>query len=172
MRPTSPFKFGHGRFPDGVSRDRDRVYERFLQVRGRPVLARAWSLPRFDGVAIAAMPAPAAWLDRQDHEVATGEDLEVAIGRMRNALAVDDDLTPFHRRFARDPLLGPLIRRMPWYRVRRCPNPWEAFAWAVTAQLIESRSGGRYSAPCRQELGERAQLRPGRDRPLADVPGA
>ena len=39
------------------------VYERFLHVDGSPVLIRAWELRREARVAIAAMPAPPAWLE-------------------------------------------------------------------------------------------------------------
>jgi 3-methyladenine DNA glycosylase/8-oxoguanine DNA glycosylase len=62
---------------------------------------------------------------------------------MRFALGVDQDLSAFHRRFWRHELLGPILRRKPWLRPRRRPEPWEALAWAVTEQLIE---GGRASA--------------------------
>jgi 3-methyladenine DNA glycosylase/8-oxoguanine DNA glycosylase len=153
-----------------VSRRRDGVRERFLRVSGRPVLTRAWSIPGSDGVAIAALPAPAAWLPEADLEVACDDDLESAIGRIRHALAIDDDLNPFFHRFARDRLLGPLIRRMPWYRVGRCPDPWEAFARAVTAQLIES---GRARAIQRRIVGRWGTTLSfgGRARPLADIPG-
>ena len=50
----------------------------------------------------------------------------------------DDDLGDFFRAFKRDPLIGPAIHRRPWARPRRRPWPWEALAWAVTEQLIES----------------------------------
>jgi 3-methyladenine DNA glycosylase/8-oxoguanine DNA glycosylase len=66
-------------------------------------------------------------------------ELALAIERMRFALGVDDDLGEFYRRFRRDPLLGPLLRRRPHLRPRRRPWPWEALAWAVVKQLIESR---------------------------------
>jgi 3-methyladenine DNA glycosylase/8-oxoguanine DNA glycosylase len=62
-----------------------------------------------------------------------------AIERMRFALGTDHDLSEFHRRFARDELVGPVIRRRPWLRPRRRPEPFEALAWAVCEQLIESR---------------------------------
>jgi DNA-3-methyladenine glycosylase II len=63
---------------------------------------------------------------------------EIAIERMRFALGTDHDLSEFHRRFRWDPLIGPVIRRMPWLRPRRRPEPFEALAWAVCEQLIES----------------------------------
>lgn len=63
---------------------------------------------------------------------------EQAIERMRFALGVDDDYTEFHREFANDPLIGPALRRRPWLRPKKRPFAWEALAWAVTEQLIES----------------------------------
>ena len=66
-----------------------------------------------------------------------------AIERMRFALGVDDDLGEFYRRFRRDPLLGPLLRRRPYLRPRRRPWPWEALAWAVVKQLIETGRAAR-----------------------------
>jgi 3-methyladenine DNA glycosylase/8-oxoguanine DNA glycosylase len=35
------------------------------------------------------------------------------------------------------PLIGPIIRRTPWARPQRRPEPFEALAWAITEQLIE-----------------------------------
>jgi len=169
VEPPCAYRFG-GRVPDRVSRYRDGVYERFLHVRGRPVLVRAWPVAGSRRIAIAALPAPETWL-RQEYEDAAGDDeLEDAIRRARHALAVDDDLGRFYRMFAADPLLGPLIRRMPWYRVRRCPNPWEAFAWAVTEQLIESREAAAIQRRIVRRWGAVLSGPPG-TRPLADVPG-
>ncbi|MDX6637399.1 MAG: DNA-3-methyladenine glycosylase [Solirubrobacterales bacterium] len=86
----------------------------------------------------------AAW-QRRSGEVAfraggrvDGAGLAAAIERMRFALGIDDDLSEFHARFRRDPVIGPALRRRPWLRPRRRPFAWEALAWAITAQLIES----------------------------------
>jgi len=88
---------------------------------------------------------------------------------MRFALGVDDDLGEFHHRFRRDPLLGPLLRRNPHFRPRRRPWPWEALAWAVVKQLIESERAARIQ---RRIVG-RWGARLGREREgLRDVPGA
>jgi 3-methyladenine DNA glycosylase/8-oxoguanine DNA glycosylase len=62
-----------------------------------------------------------------------------AVERMRFALGTDHDLAEFHRRFVRDELIGPVIRRKPWLRPRRRPEPFESLAWAVCEQLIEAR---------------------------------
>ncbi len=168
VEPACTYRFG-GRVPDRVSRHRDGVHERFMHIRGRPVLTRAWPQPGTRRIAIAALPAPESWLTEPCESPATESDLEVAIGRIRHALAVDDDLVRFYRRFAGDGFLGPLIRRMPWYRVRRCPSPWEAFAWAVTEQLIESREAAAIQRRIVRRWGS-VLTGPGL-RPLADVPG-
>ena len=94
-------------------------------------------------------------------------ELELALERMRFALGVDDDLGEFYRRFRRDPLLGPLLRRRPHLRPRRRPWPWEALAWAVVKQLIES---GRAARIQRRMVGRWGlRLGAGRDG-LRDVP--
>jgi 3-methyladenine DNA glycosylase/8-oxoguanine DNA glycosylase len=62
---------------------------------------------------------------------------EHALERMRFALNLDHDLTPFHAHFKNDRLLGPIIRRRPWIRPSRIADPFQALAWAITEQLIE-----------------------------------
>jgi 3-methyladenine DNA glycosylase/8-oxoguanine DNA glycosylase len=82
------------------------------------------------------------------------EQLEEAVQRMRCALWVDVDLSDFYRRFRRDRLVGPLVRRMPDFRPMGRPWPWEALAAAVVGQLIEAsraalierRIAGRWGA--------------------------
>lgn len=107
---------------DGVLRNRDGVLERLLHVAGEPVVVRAWVTG--GGVRLRGE--------------AGSDDLAAAgIERMRFALCVDHDLRPFQRAFHRDRLLGPAIRRYPWLRPRRRPQPFEAFAWAVIEQLID-----------------------------------
>jgi 3-methyladenine DNA glycosylase/8-oxoguanine DNA glycosylase len=123
VQPPWPFRLpAHGGM-DGVLRHRGGVLERLLHHGEEPVVVRV------------AQPAPdrvlfGAWA-RTRAAAAHG------IARMRFALGVDDDLRPFHERFARDPLIGISVRRRPWLRVRRRPEPWEALAWAICEQLIE-----------------------------------
>jgi 3-methyladenine DNA glycosylase/8-oxoguanine DNA glycosylase len=74
---------------------------------------------------------------------ATRPQLAAAIERMRFALGVDEDLREFHRAFRRDPLVGPLLRRLPRFRPLRRPWPWEALSSAVVKQLIESERAAR-----------------------------
>ena len=72
-------------------------------------------------------------------EAHTLDAASAGIERMRFALGTDHDLSEFHARFRRDPLIGPVIRARPWVRPRRRPEPFEALAWAVCEQLIDSR---------------------------------
>ena len=108
---------------DGVLRHRGGVLERLLHYENEPVIVRvAQTGP--DRVLFGA---------RARTEAAA----RYAIARMRFALGVDDDLSTFHRRFARDRRIGRSVRARPWLRVGRRPEPWEALAWAVCEQLIE-----------------------------------
>jgi len=157
-----------------VMRAERGVLNRLLHVEGRPVLVRAWEpgpgrvALRADPVdpASVASPAPAAGAPAGE---AGAEDLELAIERMRFALGVDDDLTEFYRRFRGDPLLGPLVRRRPHLRPRRRPWAWEALAWAVVKQLIETGRAARIQRRMVGRWGQR--IGPGRAG-LHDVPTA
>lgn len=150
------------------------VATRLLHVDGCPVLTRAWE-PGKDRVALRAdsldpssiaTPGPAA---PEPTGEAGAAELELAVERMRFALGVDDDLGEFYLRFRPDPLLGPLLRRRPHLRPRRRPWPWEALAWAVVKQLIESGRAARIQRRIVGRWGLR--LGGGRDS-LRDVPGA
>jgi 3-methyladenine DNA glycosylase/8-oxoguanine DNA glycosylase len=195
LTPPWPFRLPARGGPDGVSRVRDGVFERFLRVDGSPVLIRAWEQPRERTVRIAALPVESAWLAAGRRAVAArraGADrrgpcsrpqaaepspraeraqLEVAIERARSALGVDDDYGEFYARFKRDPLLGPAIRRLPWLRVRRCLWPWESLAWAVTEQLVEVERAHQIQRRIVARWSP-AALPPDRRRPLRDVPAA
>jgi 3-methyladenine DNA glycosylase/8-oxoguanine DNA glycosylase len=145
-----------------------------MHVEGSPVLVRAWH--RRDGhVALRAeaidpqrVRRPAS--DGLEPVPAGRPELGLAIDRMRFALGVDDDLRPFYRRFRADPLLGPVIRRKPWLRPRRRPWPWEALAWAITKQLIESSRASAIQRRMVRAWGSSINARG--PRPLFDVPSA
>jgi 3-methyladenine DNA glycosylase/8-oxoguanine DNA glycosylase len=146
VRPASPFELPRGS-SDGTVRVWGGVATRLLHVAGRPVLVRAWQaapervLLRAEPLDPAAVTVPVA--GGGDGRPAAREELALAIERMRFAIGVDDDLSEFHRRFRRDRLVGPLLRRMPRFRPRRQPWPWEALAWAVVGQLIEADRAAR-----------------------------
>jgi 3-methyladenine DNA glycosylase/8-oxoguanine DNA glycosylase len=148
------------------------VASRLLHVDGCPVLVRAWE-PDRQRVALRAEPldprsiaSPGPAVEVPAREAGTAE-LELALSRMRFALGVDDDLGEFFRRFRGDPLLGPLLRRRPYLRPRRRPWPWEALAWAVVKQLIES---GRAARIQRRIVGRWGLRLGGARDSLRDVP--
>ena len=175
VRPPSPFRLPRHGGEDGVMSVRDGVASRLLLVEDSPVLVRAWEagrgrvVLRAEPVDPGAVARPAAG-DRAAAPPPARPQLALGVERMRFALGVDDDLTEFYRRFRRDPLLGPPIRRRPWLRPRRRPWPWEALAWAVVKQLIET---GRAAGIQRRIVG-RWGVRLGAERAAAasDVPSA
>lgn len=154
VAPRSPLRLPGGG-ADGVLRRRGSVLERLLHVGDEPVVVRA------------AQPGP--WRVVLGARAATAEAAEEGIARMRFALGVDDDLRPFLERFRHDPLIGPSVRRRPWVRPRRRPEPFESLAWAVTEQLIEVE---RAHAIQRRIIGRLGRSAPGWDpaTTLRDVP--
>jgi DNA-3-methyladenine glycosylase II len=148
VTPPFPYRLPRYGSEDGTIRATGGVIARLLHVDDSPVLVRAWQ-PDPERVALRAEPVePAALCAPSLSSVpparpAGAAQLEVAIERMRFALAVDDDLSEFHRCFRGDPLLGPLLRRRPHWRPRRAPWPWEALAWAIVKQLIETERAAR-----------------------------
>lgn len=172
VRPPSPWRMPRGS-ADRTLRVRGGVATRLLHVDGSPVLVRAWQ-PARDRVRFRAEAVEPGCVSRPRIQMepcpgsARREQLEEGVAAMRRALWVDVDLGDFHRRFRRDPLVGPLIRRMPGFRPKGRPWPWEALAAAVVGQLIEAqraalierRIAGRWG--CRLGEGHEA---------LRDVPG-
>jgi DNA-3-methyladenine glycosylase II len=190
VKPPSPYLLPRSGGSDGAMRVAGGVAGRLLHVEGRPVLVRAWQ-PEAERVEFRAEPVdPAAIVPPRASpappaEPAGSRQLEIAVERMRFALGVDDDLSDFHRRFRDDPLLGPLLRRRPRFRPRRQPWPWEALAWAVVKQLIESERAARIQRRIVGRWGAHLGGRPGPvrsrfvsdsgtnlDRALRDVPDA
>ena len=173
VRPPTPYRLPRGS-DDRTLRIQGGVATRLLHVDGKPVVARAWQLVG-GRVALRAEPVdpdrialPPIAVEREVAPAGEAE-LEVAIERMRFVLGVDYDLGEFHRRFRRDPLLGPLIRRMPGFRPRRRVWPWEALAAAVVGQLIEAERAVTIERRIVGRWG--ARLGAGREA-LRDVPGA
>ena len=137
---------------DGVLRRRGAVLERLLHHEDEPVLVRvAQTAP--DSVLLGA-------------RAGSEKGALYGIERMRFALAVDDDLGAFYSEFADDPLIGHSIRRRPWLRIRRRPEPFEALAWAICEQLIEYRRAASIQRRIVALLGPRCPDGSG----LRDVP--
>lgn len=156
VRPAWPFRLQRQGGVDGVLRHRGGVLERLLHYGEQPVVVRA------------AQTAPDAVLfgARAESRAAA----QHGISRMRFALGVDDDLRAFHERFRGDALIGASVRRRPWLRIRRRPEPFEALAWAICEQLIEFE---RAAAIQRRIVGRLGPRRAGWDAAgggLRDVP--
>jgi 3-methyladenine DNA glycosylase/8-oxoguanine DNA glycosylase len=80
---------------------------------------------------------------------------ERAVERLRWMLALDDDLRPFHRAHRNDPVLGRIVKRRPYLRVIRKATPFEALAWAVIEQLIDTQMAGNIAYEFTRRYGFR-----------------
>jgi 3-methyladenine DNA glycosylase/8-oxoguanine DNA glycosylase len=158
IRPRWPFRMPRLIGADDVTKRRGGVLMRLMHVEDEPVFVRA-AQPSHDRVVIGAEA------EREDlcHE---------AIGRMRFALGVDDDLSEFHDRFRHDWLIGPVVRQMPWLRPFRRPDPFEALAWAITEQLIDFPRAAAIQRQIVWRLGRRCERTGLRDLPSARKLGA
>ncbi len=137
--PVSPYRLPTaGR--DGVLVRRDGALVRALLIGDAPALVRAWA---------------AGGRVRFRAEAPTRAGAAAAIERMRFALGTDHDLGEFHRRHRSDPLIGSVIRGRPWVRPRRRPEPFEALAWAVCEQLIDSVRAASIERSIVRRLGSR-----------------
>ena len=82
------------------------------------------------------------WVEaRQQHDggVLVRASCGRSVDEARFLLALDDDTSEFHRRFARDPLLGPSVRTLRGLRTTRTATVAHAALRAVCGQLIQSR---------------------------------
>jgi 3-methyladenine DNA glycosylase/8-oxoguanine DNA glycosylase len=138
--PRGPYRLpAPGR--DGVLVARDGALGRALHAEGELAVVRAWV---------------AGGRVRFRAEAPTTAAARAAVERMRFALGTEHDLGEFHRRFRSDPLIGAAIRRSPWLRPRRRPEPFEALAWALCEQLIESRRAAGIERSIVRRLGARS----------------
>jgi DNA-3-methyladenine glycosylase II len=153
---VGPFRLPRGGGADGLMRRRGEVLERLLHHHDEPVVVRV------------AQPAP----DRVTFgaRARTREAAAHGIARMRFALGVEEDLRPFLARFARDPLIGRSLRRRPWLRASRRPEPFEALAWAICEQLIEYERAAAIERRMVAALGRRGRDWEGAQGRLRDLP--
>ncbi len=153
VRPRGAYRFPPlGR--DGLVRRRGDGVVRLLHHGGQPVVVGV--RPVSGAVRLYARGpsrAAAAW----------------GIDRMRFALALDHDPLPFQRRFVRDPLIGSVIHRRPWIRPWRSPEPYQALAWAVCEQLIESVRAAAIQRRLVWRYGRVSECATLRDAPLAEA---
>jgi len=89
-----------------------------------------WSGPVVGGVVHARQ--------RSDGRVVVRAPDEDALVRARFMLALDDDTSEFHARFARDPLLGATVRALVGYRPLRAATVAHAALRGFCGQLIQS----------------------------------
>ena len=156
LTPAGPFRLPRLLGADRMLRRRGGVLERLLHHEHEPVLVRvAQTAP--DRVLIAG-------------RAASERAAEYGIARMRFALGVDEDLGGFLREFSRDPLIGRSLRRRPWLRVGRRPEPFEALAWAICEQLIQYQRAASIQRRMLAVLGRRLLAADGRDSGLRDLP--
>jgi 3-methyladenine DNA glycosylase/8-oxoguanine DNA glycosylase len=164
----------------------DGVVERFLHVGQSPVRVRAWHArdgyvhlraESLDPSLVEYVVVPEG-MDPEPPPAGEPE-LEVALERMRFVFALQDDMGEFFAAFKQDPLLGPTIHHKPWVRPRRRPWPWEALAWAITAQLIQASRAAEIQRRIVRRWGPssasatRSDVRGAhRHAPLRDVPSA
>ena len=156
VAPAAPFRLPRMLGMDGMLRRRGGVLERLLHHGEVPVLVRvAQTAP--DRVLFGARsraPAAAAY----------------GIERMRFALGVDEDLRPFLSAFAGDRLIGRSVRRRPWLRVMRRPDPFEALTWAICEQLIDYERAAAIERRVLRALGRRWVGADPRSARLRDLP--
>jgi len=155
VRPRSPFALPRHGGLDGLTRVRGGVVHRLVHIDGCPVVVRV---------------APTA----PDRVLFGGASADrsagfEAIARVRRALGVDLDCSDFYQRFRFDPLIGRAVRRFPGLRVFGRPDPFEALAWAICEQLIESERAAEIQRSLVFRLGRRCQVSGLRDSPAAHV---
>jgi 3-methyladenine DNA glycosylase/8-oxoguanine DNA glycosylase len=156
VAPAGPFRLPRMNGMDGMLRRRGDVLERLLHDGEEPVLVRV-AQPAADRVLFGARARTRA-------AAAHG------IARMRFAVGVDEDLGVFLRAFARDPMIGRSLRRRPWLRVGRRPDPFEALAWAICEQLIEYERAAAIERRVVSALGRRWMCWDGSAGGLRDLP--
>ncbi len=156
VTPAGPFRLPRRNGADGLLRRRAGVLERLLHHADLPVVVRV------------AQPAPEVVLfgARAQSRAAAAHGIE----RMRFALGVDEDLRPFVGAFSRDPLIGRHLRRRPWLRAARRPEPFEALVWAICQQLIDYERAAAIERRLVASLGRRASDWEGNDGSLRDLP--
>jgi 3-methyladenine DNA glycosylase/8-oxoguanine DNA glycosylase len=157
VTPPWPFRLTRRSGMDGLAPVRNGVLQRLVHEDEQPIHIRVAQL-RSGNVLFGAQA--------EDQNAATR-----AIERMRRALGVDLDLRPFHDSFRRDPLIGAAVRAHPTLRPAGRPQAFEAFAWAVTEQLIEYERAVAIQRRMVAALGRRDPVSGLRDSPTAAVLG-
>lgn len=127
VTPVSPLRLTTGG-REGTARRRGGIVERLVHLGAGPVVLRART-------------APSGAL-RLSARAGDGAAAAEGLARLRFWTGVDDDLTPFLRRFRDDPLIGHSLRSAPHVRPWRRPTPFETLMWAVCEQLVTDERAG------------------------------
>jgi DNA-3-methyladenine glycosylase II len=96
----------------------------------------------------------ASALQRPDGAIVVRASCEPAVAEARFLLALDDDTSEFHRRFARDPVLGPSVRTLRGMRTRRTATVAQAVLKAVCGQLVQGSHARRLERSVIRACGE------------------
>ena len=175
-RPPSPFRLPalRQRGPDAAGRRR----RRHAAAAGRAA-ARSWcgpgSRPR-TGSRCAPRRSTRRGRRARAGAAATSRPAgEARAARWRSSgcasrSAVDDDLSEFYRRFRRDPLLGPLLRRRPWLPPAPPPLALGGARLGGRQAADRDRAGGPRSSAASSAAGARGWARAAAA--LRDVPAA
>jgi len=125
VRPAGPYSLALSarRASDATRTFRDGVLRASLIVDGRLERGVAWQVP--DGRVV---------LQAQSSD---------GVERLRFVLAVDDDHTPFLRRFADDHLLGGAVRELRGFRPVRLATVAQSLLRAFCGQLIDTTTARR-----------------------------
>ncbi len=105
---------------------------------------------------------PAGWAGARqlaDGTVVVRASSQQAVEQARFVLALADDTTEFHRRFARDRLLGPTVRALRGMRPQRTATVAHAALKAVCGQLVQSSRGRELERTVIRHSGERVPTR-------------
>lgn len=94
-----------------------------------------------------------------DGRVVLRASCEQAVAEARFMLALDDDTSDFHRRHARDPLLGPTVQRLRGMRTRRKATVTHAVIRGVSGQLIQASRALRIERSIIRACGEEPPTR-------------
>lgn len=99
-----------------------------------------------------------------DGSVVVRASCEQAVAEARFMLALDDDTAEFHRRYARDPLIGPAAHRLRGMRTRRRATVTHAAIRAVAGQLIQASRALQIERAIVRACGEDPPTRAGLSR--------
>ena len=138
FRPAGPYdlRLVAGGASDPTRRFRDGVFECVYETATGPSHARVWQVR-----------------GGELRVVVEAEEPERALDKLRFVLAIEDDHTPFLRRFARDPLIGEATRRRQGMRPLRTATVTHALLKGLSGQLIAARDARRIAAGVIRLLG-------------------